>query len=468
MLLPKVAAAAGADSPLTLAADGSSASYQGWDLAATGFMRANSGTHKVTTLADGKQANPGYRYPVSAKGALCAVVSGTAVIVYLPAASAQLSRTSDGATHSGKADQKPSAKALSDFEQTALKATLEGLDGAASSATSLQSLGLPFVFTDAQRFRYHGLTCLFDQQVEAGSYYVVLKGSASDLEQVQFVDSCLLEPAAQVQVAPAPTGPAALGAFLSSVDLRPLWVSLRTSLAALVLIFVLGLLAAKLTLRVRHRLRAVLDSLFTIPMVLPPTVCGFLLLVVFGNSTPFGRWLEVHGIELVFTWPAAVLAATVVGFPLMFRTVRGAFESLDANLFAAARTLGWGEWRIFLRLMLPLAWPSIAAGTVLAFARALGEFGATLFVAGNYAGVTQTIPIALYYDWMGGDSLTAVFWVVVIILISFVVIALINWYASHSQKWMRPALSGSDLLPLKKPAQTLAASPIKKQAPDGH
>jgi molybdate transport system permease protein len=203
-------------------------------------------------------------------------------------------------------------------------------------------------------------------------------------------------------------------------------------------VFVLGLLAARFSQRINSRLKGVLDSLFTIPMVLPPTVCGFLLLVVFGNSTAFGRWLMDHGIELVFSWPAAVLAAVIVAFPLMYRTARGAFEALDPTLGDAARTLGWSERRIFFRLVLPLSWPSIAAGTVLAFARAIGEFGATLFVAGNYPGVTQTMPIAIYFQWMGGHPEIAAFWVGVVILISFIVILFINWYAARTQRYRRP------------------------------
>jgi len=125
----------------------------------------------------------------------------------------------------------------------------------------------------------------------------------------------------------------------------------------------------------------------------------------------------------------------VVGFPLLYRTARGAFENLDPTMLDAARTLGWTEKRIFAQLMLPLAWPSIAAGTVLAFARAMGEFGATLFFAGNFAGITQTIPIAIYFDWMAGDTDVAIFWVVVVILISFLVILFINLYSSRTQRY---------------------------------
>ena len=226
-----------------------------------------------------------------------------------------------------------------------------------------------------------------------------------------------------------------LGSFLSSLDMRPLWVSLKTSGAALVAVFFLGIFFAWKSVGVKSRWKGLVDSIFTIPMVLPPTVCGFLLLLFFGNATDIGRWLIAHGIKLVFTWEAAVIAATVVSFPLMYRTARGAFEALDSNMLDAARTLGWSEWRIFVRLMIPLAWPSIAAGTVLAFARAMGEFGATLFFAGNYAGVTQTMPIAIYFQWMAGNTDVALFWVVVIIIISFLVILAINLYSSHSQRY---------------------------------
>lgn len=212
-------------------------------------------------------------------------------------------------------------------------------------------------------------------------------------------------------------------------------MSLKTTGVALIFIFIFGLLAAWGTVHASDRVKGVMDTVFTIPMVLPPTVVGFLLLLLFGQATGVGRWLIAHGIDIVFTWPAAVIACAVVGFPLLYRTARGAFENLDPTMLDAARTLGWGERRIFLHLMLPLAWPSIAAGTVLGFARAMGEFGATLFFAGNFAGITQTIPIAIYFDWMAGDTEVAIFWVVVVILISFLVILFINIYSSHTQRF---------------------------------
>ncbi len=241
-----------------------------------------------------------------------------------------------------------------------------------------------------------------------------------------------------------------LCSFLSTIDYRPLWVSLKTSAVALVIVFILGLLAAWKSLGVKSRWQGIVDTVFTIPMVLPPTVCGFLLLLLFGNALPTGQWLMAHGIKLVFSWPATVIAATVVAFPLMYRTARGAFEALDANMLDAARTLGWSERRIFYTLMIPNAWPSIAAGTVLAFARAMGEFGATLFCAGNYAGVTQTMPIAIYFQWMGGNTDVAIFWVVVVIFISFLVILFINVYTAHSQRYRKGGLTRAELKMLKR------------------
>lgn len=228
-----------------------------------------------------------------------------------------------------------------------------------------------------------------------------------------------------------------LASFFERLDWRPLGVSLRATALAMVFIFTLGLLAAWGTLRLSHRWKGIVDTILTVPMVLPPTVCGFLLMFACGKSTALGRWLIDHGIDLVFTFPAVVISCFVVAFPLMYRTARGAFEALDADMLDAARTLGWGEGRIFARLMLPLAWPSIAAGTVLAFARSMGEFGATLFFAGNYAGVTQTIPIAIYFDWMAGETDAALFWVGVVILISFLVILFVNAYSARTQAWKR-------------------------------
>ncbi len=234
-------------------------------------------------------------------------------------------------------------------------------------------------------------------------------------------------------------------ALLSSIDYRPFWVSLKTSGLALAVSFASGLFAAWRVMGTSSRVKGVLDSVFTVPMVLPPTVCGFLLLMLFGRSTGVGRWLIAHGISIVFTWEAAVISAVVVSFPLVYRTALGAFESLDGRMIDAARTLGWSEPRIFCRLMMPLAWPSIAAGTVLAFARAMGEFGCTLFFAGNYAGITQTIPIAIYFEWMGGNTAVALFWVMTVIAFSFLVVWGINAYTARHQGYRDGARARADV-----------------------
>ena len=202
-------------------------------------------------------------------------------------------------------------------------------------------------------------------------------------------------------------------------------------------IVILGLLAAYFCLNLSPRAKSIFDAIFTIPMVLPPTVCGFILLFVCGSNTAFGRfWIET-GFPLIFSPTACVIAAVVVAFPLMYRNALGAFESLDRNMLDAARTLGWSNAKIFMRLMLPLSWSSIAAGMVLAFARALGEFGATLFMAGNYVGVTRTIPIAIYFEWMNGNSDVAWFWTGVIIVFSLVVIVFINLWSGHTTKYRK-------------------------------
>ena len=226
-------------------------------------------------------------------------------------------------------------------------------------------------------------------------------------------------------------------AFVSTVNLSPLWVTLKTTGVATLLVFVLGLAAAYFSLRIPARLQDVFDTLFTIPMVLPPTVCGFLLLMALGRNTAVGQWFIEAGFPLVFSWQATVIAATVVAFPLMYRSARGAFESLDANMLDAARTLGWGNAKIFFRLMLPLSWSSVAAGAVLAMARALGEFGATLFLAGNYLGITRTIPIAIYFEWMNGDTDVALFWTVVIMIFCFIVIFVVNVLSRHTTRFRR-------------------------------
>jgi molybdate transport system permease protein len=180
------------------------------------------------------------------------------------------------------------------------------------------------------------------------------------------------------------------------------------------------------SLRARS-LRAWIDGLLTLPLVLPPTVVGFFLLLLLGRRSLIGHALEQLGIVVVFSWPATVIAATVVAFPLMYRTTLGAFEQVNPNLLDAARTLGASEWRIFRRVLLAMAAPGVLAGTVLAFARAMGEFGATLMLAGNIPGRTQTMPIAIFSAAEGGDMHVAFLWVSLIVVLSLAIIRLLHW-----------------------------------------
>ena len=210
------------------------------------------------------------------------------------------------------------------------------------------------------------------------------------------------------------------------LDLSPLGVSLKTALAATGLAFLLGIAAARWMLTYRGRGKRLLDGLFTLPLVLPPTVVGFLLLWLLGKHSPVGHLLNALGISVIFTWGATAIAATIVAFPLMYKTVLGAFEQIDTPLLSSARTLGASEWRIFWQILLPLAWPGVLAGTVLAFARALGEFGATLMVGGSIPGVSQTIPIAIFFAAEGGRMGVALVWVLLMVAVSLGIMAAIH------------------------------------------
>lgn len=220
------------------------------------------------------------------------------------------------------------------------------------------------------------------------------------------------------------------------MDISPLWISLKVALAATVFTFFLGIIAARLVLSA-GRLKSVVDGIFSLPMVLPPTVMGFFLLIIFGKNSFLGTFLSKIGINLIFTWQGAVVAATVVAFPIMYRTARGAFEQVDRNLIYAARTLGMSESKIFFRIMLPVSWPGVAAATILSFARAMGEFGATIMLAGNIPGKTRTMSIAVYTAVQSGDRELAYKWVAVIMAISFVTIFLMNYWTDYQAKKIR-------------------------------
>jgi molybdate transport system permease protein len=211
-------------------------------------------------------------------------------------------------------------------------------------------------------------------------------------------------------------------------DLSPLWISLGASSLATALAFLLGTGAAAAMYRYNGRWRGLVDGILTLPLVLPPTVVGFFLLLVLGRRSALGQILEHIGIRIAFSWPATVIAATVVAFPLMYRATLGGFEQVNPNLIGAARTLGAGEWRAFRRVLLPLARPAVMAGVVLTFARALGEFGATLMLAGNIPGRTQTIPVAIFFAADGGDMRRALAWVVLIVILSLGAVAALNYW----------------------------------------
>ncbi|WP_293156727.1 MULTISPECIES: molybdate ABC transporter permease subunit [unclassified Microcoleus] len=221
-------------------------------------------------------------------------------------------------------------------------------------------------------------------------------------------------------------------------DLSPLWISLKASAIATFLTFFLGIAGARWMLSTRIRGKALIEGIFISPLVLPPTVIGFLLLLLFGRNGAIGQFLLKFDLTILFTWQAAVITATVVSFPLMYKTALGSFEQIDANLLNAARTLGASEWTVFWRIMLPLAWPGILAGTILTFARALGEFGATLMLAGNIPGQTQTIPMAIYFAVEAGDMRQATIWVLIVLSLALSVLTAVNYWTDLQKKSPQP------------------------------
>ena len=215
-----------------------------------------------------------------------------------------------------------------------------------------------------------------------------------------------------------------------SVDLSPLWISLHTAAATIAVVFFLGVLAAWWVENLHSEgAKILVDGIFTLPMVLPPTVAGFFLLVIFGNTRAVGSFFrEVLGIQIAFSWLATVLAAAVIAFPLMYRSARGALAQVDKGIMEAGRSLGMTEWRIFWRLHLPCAFPGIISGGLLAFARGLGEFGATAMLAGNIAGKTRTLPLAVYSAVAAGDWDSASVYVAIIVVICLAVVIGLNVY----------------------------------------
>jgi molybdate transport system permease protein len=212
------------------------------------------------------------------------------------------------------------------------------------------------------------------------------------------------------------------------MDLSPLWISLATSVVATAITLVVGVAAAVWREKRRGFVAVVVDCVFLLPLVLPPTVVGFLLLLLFGRRGPIGSFLDGLGVSIVFSWPATVIAAATVAFPLMYLSARAALEQVDPHLAEAARTLGATEWRIFREISIPLAWPGLLAGIILTFARALGEFGATLMIAGDIPGRTETIPLAIYFAVESGDMHSAWLWCIADVAISLALLAALYYF----------------------------------------
>ena len=215
--------------------------------------------------------------------------------------------------------------------------------------------------------------------------------------------------------------------ILKNLDWSPLFISIKTGIVATIFSFFLGIYAARKVVKTTPGKKAIIDGILTLPMVLPPTVAGFFLLLIFSRRRPFGIFLfENFGIKVVQTWLGCIIAATVISFPLMYRNVRAAMEQIDVNLIYAGRTLGMSDTEIFWKVVIPTAGPGIASGTILTFARALGEYGATSMLAGNIPGKTGTISQKIAMVIQDGDYMTAGVWVAIVMVIAFLVIFLMN------------------------------------------
>ena len=223
--------------------------------------------------------------------------------------------------------------------------------------------------------------------------------------------------------------------IIKNLDWSPLFISLKTGIVATFISFFLGIYAARKVVKTTPGKKAIIDGILTLPMVLPPTVAGFFLLLIFSRRRPFGIFLyETFDIKVVQSWLGCIIAATVIAFPLMYRNARAAFEQLDVNLIYAGRTLGMSDTKIFWKVVIPSAGPGIASGTILTFARALGEYGATSMLAGNIPGKTGTISQKIAMVIQDGDYTTAGVWVAIVMLIAFLVIFSMNLLSGTKMK----------------------------------
>lgn len=226
--------------------------------------------------------------------------------------------------------------------------------------------------------------------------------------------------------------------IIRNLDWSPLYISMKTGIAATIFSFFLGIYAARKVVKAGPKMKATLDGFLTLPMVLPPTVAGFFLLLIFSRRRPFGIFLfEQFHIKVVQTWLGCIIAATVIAFPLMYRNARAAFEQIDVNLIHAGRTLGMSEITIFWKVVVPAAGPGILSGTILTFARALGEYGATSMLAGNIPGKTGTISQRIAMVIQDGDYATAGVWVAIVIFIAFLIIVLMNLVSNRGMRQVK-------------------------------
>ena len=222
---------------------------------------------------------------------------------------------------------------------------------------------------------------------------------------------------------------------LSKINWSPLFISLKTGFVAIIFIFILGVIGAIAVMKMNNRAKWIIDAVFTMPLVLPPTVAGYLLLLVFSLRRPFGIFLKNElGIKVVQSWSGCVIAAVVISFPLMYRSARAAFEQIDSNIIYAGRTLGMSEIEIITKVVIPTAMPGLLSGGILSFARAIGEYGATAMLAGNVLGKTRTISVAIASEVAGGNFDIAGIWTCVIVLIAFVIVLAINLITGKGMK----------------------------------
>lgn len=220
---------------------------------------------------------------------------------------------------------------------------------------------------------------------------------------------------------------------MTDVNLSPLWLSFKTAAIATVIVFIVGVFLARVLSRNSFFGKSAIEAIILLPLVLPPTVVGFGLLYLFGKNGFLGQLLiKWFDFQVVFSWYAVIIAAVVVSFPLMYQSAAAAFQKYEPNIENAAYTMGASKWKVFWTISFPLAWPGLLAGLVLSFARALGEFGATLMLAGYIPNVTDTIPLAIYFAVESGNMEMATFWVVIIVALGFSAILWLNWWSKRN------------------------------------